>query len=302
MRIHTLKILGLGFVAAAGLSTFLIPASAQQQLVPIVMMPLKDIYVSTGGAGPMNSSNDGIIMGKTSVIVVDVKLTPESEKQVMADIAKLTPKPVKTAIITHSDNDHAYGLAALPKGIEVVAQQNARKEMEESLADPQGGAPKDYLPTHTVDKKESITIDGVRFQLLHVAPAHTSGDLIVYLPDKKIVFAGDLINSNLAFPLIHLEKHGSSEGWVAMAKAMLELDADTYVPGHGAIETKADVQSELAKVEDRRAQVKAMVDQGKSLDEIREAFGETNIKTGPGSPGSRLLTMTQVVYRELTGK
>lgn len=302
MRIDAVRTLGLVFAAAVGPFIFSFSASAQQQIVPIEMMPLKDIYLSTGGAGPMNSSNDGIVIGKTSVIVVDVKLTPESEKQVTADIAKVTPKPVKTAIITHSDNDHAYGLSALPKGIEIIAQQNAKKEMEESLSDPQGGAPKDYLPTHTVDKKESVTIDGVRFQLLHVAAAHTSGDLIVYLPDKKIVFAGDLINSNLAFPLIHLEKRGSSEGWVAMAKAMLELDADTYVPGHGSIQTKADVQNELKKVEDRRAQVKAMVEQGKSLDEIREAFGETNIKTGPGSPGSRLLTMTQVVYRELTGK
>ena len=92
-----------------------------------------------------------------------------------------------------------------------------------------------------------MKIDGVRFELLHWAPAHTSGDLIVYLPAEKIVFTGDIIATQLPDPLIHLEKNGSSEGWITTAKGIAGLDADQFVPGHGDVQTKADIQGRLTK-------------------------------------------------------
>jgi glyoxylase-like metal-dependent hydrolase (beta-lactamase superfamily II) len=61
--------------------------------------------------------------------------------------------------------------------------------------------------------KESLSIDGVTLELYHWSPAHTSGDLVVYLPIAKIVFTGDIIAVPLPDPLIHLAKNGSSEGW-----------------------------------------------------------------------------------------
>jgi glyoxylase-like metal-dependent hydrolase (beta-lactamase superfamily II) len=58
--------------------------------------------------------------------------------------------------------------------------------------------------------RENDTIDGVKMTLIHIAPAHTSGDLAVYLPDEKVVISGDLIGP--ADPLIHRNKNGESEG------------------------------------------------------------------------------------------
>ena len=72
---------------------------------------IKDnVYLAQGGAG----SNNGFILGKTSVVLVDTKSTVDSEKQVIAEIAKITPMTVKTVLITHSDGDHVDGLAAFP--------------------------------------------------------------------------------------------------------------------------------------------------------------------------------------------
>jgi cyclase len=76
-----------------------------------------DVYWAQGGVG----SNDGIIVGTTGVIVVDTKTTPDSEKEVIAEIAKITPKTVNTAIVTHSDGDHVNGLAAFPAGLSIIA-------------------------------------------------------------------------------------------------------------------------------------------------------------------------------------
>lgn len=152
------------------------------------------------------------------------------------DIAKITPQPVTTVILTHSDGDHVNGLASFPKGATIIAPENNKKEQEAALAaGGRGAPPADHLPTQVVTKnKESRKIDGVKVEVLHGAPAHTSGDLVVYLPDQKIVFTGDIITTQ-PDALIHLEKNGSSEGWNTTTKGIVALNADQFVPGHGDV-------------------------------------------------------------------
>ena len=119
------------------------------------------------------------------------------------------------------------------------------------------------------------TLDGVKVELFHWAPAHTSGDLVVYLPEQKIVFTGDIFATNRPDPRVHMEKNGSSAGIIATMKGVGALDADTICPGHGGVQTKAFVQDRAKKLEEKRKTIAAMVKQGKSLDEIKAAVGET---------------------------
>jgi hypothetical protein len=107
----------------------------------------------------------------------------------------------------------------------------------------------------------------------------------------------------MADPLIHLEKHGSSEGWITTAKGIAGLRSDQFVPGHGTIQTKADIEKRLASAEAKRAKIKELVAQGKSLDEIREAVGDPPPAQGRGGGrGPGFASYTQVVYEELTKK
>jgi cyclase len=284
----------LGLAVIIVVCAFASLTEAQQQPVPLSVKKLTDnVYWTQGGAG----GNTGIIIGKDGVIVVDAKTTPDSAKEVLAEIAKLTPKPVTTVIITHSDGDHVNGLAAFPTGLTIIAQENCKKEMEAS-ASSKNPAPQDHLPTKTVDKKETVTINGERIELLHVAPAHTSGDLQIYLPAEKIVFTGDIIATNQPYTLIHAEKNGSSEGWIQTVKGLVALNAQTYVPGHGDLQTKDDVQARLQRVEARREEIKKLVAQGKSLDEIKQAMGDQP----PPANGPQFPSFTVVVYNELTKK
>ncbi len=128
-----------------------------------------------------------------------------------------------------------------------------------------------------------MTVDGVKLELYHWAPAHTSGDLIVYSPENKIVSTGDIVVTNRADdnPNIHMDKNGSVEGWMANVKGMIGLNADTYVTGHGDILAKADLQRKLAAVTERRNKIAAMVKQGKSLEEIKAALPDAP------APGAR---------------
>jgi glyoxylase-like metal-dependent hydrolase (beta-lactamase superfamily II) len=266
--------------------------------------PKNTIYIASGSTG----SNNGIILGSDGVILIDTGITTGSESAELAELAKITTKPVTTAILSHSDADHVNGLAVLPMGITIIAQVNCKAEMEKAAAAPLQGPPsaapalKIPLPTKTVDTQEDITIGGERLHLFHVAPAHTSGDLVVYLPAEKIVFTGDIIADNNPFPIIHAEKNGSSQGWIQTVTALVALDADMFVPGHGTVHNKADIVKLLASVKDRRAQIQALVAQGKSLDDIKQQFGETTPAPAVGARGLHFPSFTEVVYKELTAK
>jgi glyoxylase-like metal-dependent hydrolase (beta-lactamase superfamily II) len=241
------------------------------------------------------------------VVVIDAKTSAAGGKELLDDIEKITPKPVTTVILTHSDGDHVNGLASFPTGIKIIAHENNKKEQEAAMAaGGRGAPPAGHLPTQVVvNNKEDETLDGVKFELLHWAPAHTSGDLIVYLPAEKIVFTGDIIATQLPDPLIHLEKNGSSAGWITTAKGIVALDADQFVPGHGNVQMKADVQKRLSDAETKRANIAKLVAEGKTLDEVKAAVDPPPAAPPAGGGGGRgggFASYSQVVYTELTKK
>ena len=291
----------LGFVTLVAAIVFLTPAAAQRPApAPFMVHQLKpNVYWVEGGGG-----NSGVIIGDKGVIVIDAKTTPAGGKELLEDIAKITPKPITTVILTHSDADHVNGLAAFPTGLTIIAHENNKKEQEAALAaGGRGAPPADHLPTQVITKKkETLKIDGVKLEVMHWAPAHTSGDLVIYLPTEKIVFTGDIIAAQRPDPLIHLEKHGSSEGWITTTKGIVALDADQFVPGHGDVQTKAQIEKRLTDTEAKRAKIKELVAQGKSLDEIRAAVGDPAPSPAAGARGPVFASFTEVVYKELTNK
>src|SRR5436853_6195100 len=145
------KRFGLVFAIALTAMSFGAVAKAQQQPPPLSVKELNGgVYWTQGGAG----GNTGIIVGKDGVIVIDAKTTPASAKDMLAEIAKITPKPVTTVILTHSDGDHVNGLAAFPAGLTIISQENCKKEMEAS-ASSRNPALQDKLPTKTVATNEN---------------------------------------------------------------------------------------------------------------------------------------------------
>jgi cyclase len=295
----SLKPLAVGLAATV---TLVALAAAQQPAQPLSVKLLKaDTFWTQGGSG----GNTGIIIGTTGVIVVDAKTTPDSAKEMLAEIAKLTPKPVTHVILTHSDGDHVNGLAAFPMGLTIIAHEGNKKEMDTALAaGGRGAPPADHMPTQVVtSNSQALTIDGVKVTLLHWAPAHTSGDLVVYLPDQKIVFTGDIISGALtADPNVHLEKNGTAAGWVTTAKGIGALDADQFVPGHGDLQTKANIQARVASVEDKEAKIAAMIKDGKSVADIKTALGVPPPPAAAAGGRGPAPTFIDVVYQELTKK
>lgn len=277
-------------------------AAANPSFGPLVVKSLKGgVYWTQGGTGG-NNCNTGFIVGDNGVIVVDAKLNPESAQAMLAEIAKITRKPVTHVILTHSDGDHTNGLPAFPKGITIIAQQNAEKEMEAAIKAGGRGAPApEYMPTRVVTKNnEALTINGVRLNLIHVAPAHTSGDLAVFLPDQKILFTGDVMATTRPEPLVHREKGGTSGGFIDFYRALIALDVDAIVTGHGELVAKSDLQKRMTEVQEKQAKISAMVGRGQSLEDIKAALGESASATAPpGGRGPVIASLTEIIYAEV---
>lgn len=291
--------LGLALSGSMARAVHAAPQQAAPQVptIPLAMQRLKgDVYWSKG------FSNNGFIIGKTGVIVFDTRTTLDQEREELAAFSKISNKPITHVVLSHSDGDHVNGLPAFPKGVTIVAQKTCKQEMEDAIAKKLPGAPSpDYLPTKLIDKDESLTIDGVRVRLLHFAPAHTGGDLILYLPDQKIVFTGDILISEIPEPFLHMEKSGSPAGWIETMKGMVALDADTFVAGHGDPVDKAEMRRRLAAAEERVAKVTPLVAQGKSLESIKQVLGEKPNDPLPGGRAPRP-SFTDYIYQELTKK
>jgi cyclase len=253
-----------------------------------------NIYIVKGGV-----ANTGFVVGKKEVAAIDAEMTADSAQKMIDEIKKVTSKPLTRIILTHSDGDHVNGLAGFPKGLEIIANAQAKNEMAEAFKAPNAQALQAYLPTRIFTDKMKVDLAGERIQLLHFGPAHTSGDAVVFFPARKLVFVGDLVFIERD-PLIHRQKGGTSTGLIKTLKALLALNADRYVPGHGSIAAKSDIEAEMKSLQEKQDKIRSLIKEGKSLDEIKTAFG---IPAAPAKPGGfSFPSIVEVMYLELSGK
>lgn len=201
-------------------------------------------------------SNAGFVITQDGVVIIDALGSPALAKRLLAEIRTITPKPVTHVILTHYHADHIYGLQvfkdagakiiANTAGREYLNSQTALLRLQASRADL---APWIDASTHLVPADEwisgpvDLTIGGVRFVLRHVGPAHTPEDLAIYLPDEKVLFAGDLVFRN-RIPFVGQANSGH---WIKSLDALLGFDAVVVVPGHGPASHEARADMELTR-------------------------------------------------------
>ena len=268
--------------------------SQRQTPPPISAEKIKgNIYQVKGGSG----ANTGFYVSDKEVVVIDAKMTEVAANEVLAEIRKVTANPVTRMILTHSDGDHVNGLLGFPAGLEIISHDNTREHLLKAFATDQQLA---HLPTITFSEKLTIHVGtakkGANIELIYFGPAHTNGDVVVFFPEEKVAFIGDLLFLGRD-PLIHRAKNGTSIGLVMVLKALLSLDADTYASGHNELTTRKEIQEFLQSVLDKQAKIQSMVNAGKSLDEVKKAF---NIETPAG--GSRWPSFVEVIFRDITDK
>jgi len=251
-----------------------------------------NVYEVTGGSG----ANTGFIIGEKGVIVVDAKMTADSAREMLTAVSKVSSLPLQAIILTHSDGDHVNGLIGWPKEIPVIAHENTFQEMKGTIKE---GPLLDYFPSITYKQELIIRSGKTAVHLLYFGPGHTSGDTVVYLPEEKVAFLGDLVFIGRE-PLIHRQKGGNSFGVVKILKQVLQLEATSFIHGHGEVIDRSGVEKAISELEARQAQVKTLLAQGKSLEEIKAAL---NVQEAPVAPGrTRRPSLVEIIYLELTEK
>jgi cyclase len=226
--------------------------------------------------GAWGEANAGLVVGEGASILIDTLWDQRLAREMLGAMQEhLGGAPIELVVNTHSDGDHWWGNAEARRAAEILTSQASLDAMREEAPPaaldrmrkltaltrripgalpgglgPMGGyvnemlGPFDFgnvktrLPDRAFSGRAVETVGGRAIELIEVGPAHTPGDLVVFVPDARVVFAADI----LFFCATPVMWHGPLENWQAALELLLGLEADTFVPGHGPVGGKQEIE------------------------------------------------------------
>lgn len=203
--------------------------------------------------GTWGWSNAGLVMGRDQSLLVDTLFDLTMTREMLDGLTDLTDaRPIRTVVNTHANGDHWFG-NELVHGAEFIASEPTAREMEtngpdliRSLLAQEGAvggfarhifAPfnfDDITPTgatRTFDRDLTLDVGGTEVQVLNLGPAHTAGDSVVFVPEERVLYSGDLLFIG-GTPIIWA---GPVSSWIDACDRMSALEPLLVVPGHGPV-------------------------------------------------------------------
>lgn len=193
-------------------------------------------------------SNAGVVITREGVVVVDALGSPPVARELVAAIRKITTAPIRRVIVTHYHADHIYGLQVLKDagaeiwahraGQEYLGSETARLRLEQSRVDI---APAVDAGTHLVpadrwlDGDTAFEMGGLKMRVIYAGPAHTPEDLMLYVEQDGVLYAGDLVFRGRV-PFVGT---ADSRSWLRSLERLITLGPKILVPGHGPASTTA---------------------------------------------------------------
>lgn len=246
----------------AGLLAFALHGAVLAQDTPVPEAVAPGVWMVQGQSALGSSanrnfiSNAGFVVTKDGVVVIDALGSPALAEELLAQIRRITPLPVRHVILTHYHADHIYGLQAFKAaGATVIAHRAAGEYLNSETAAQRLKASREELfpwidektrlvgADRWIDGPTTLVIGGVEFRLQPVGPSHTPEDLVVYLPSLRTLFAGDLVFRGRV-PFVGQADSGH---WIAALDTLLGYDIDVAIPGHGPASTSARADLELTR-------------------------------------------------------
>jgi cyclase len=252
-RSTAIRILGL-LLVIGGLWTALTqqPKAPPQPEALTVEKVADDLHIIVGSGG-----NVGVLTTSEGVILIDDKFE-RNVPQILEKVKSITSQPIKYLINTHQHGDHTGGNHLLMTSVEIFAHQNAKNNMMKQNMP--------GVPRIAFRDELTLTLGGKEVRARHFGAGHTNGDAGIYFPQQRVVHTGDLFVRGA--PFIDYDSGGASDPWMKTLDGIMSLDADTFIPGHGALSKKSDVADFKKKFETMRGRVRDLVTQGKKRDEI----------------------------------
>jgi cyclase len=193
-------------------------------------------YIQPDGGWCVN--NAGLIRSARHSVLIDTAATEYRSRLLARTVGSLLGAAQPTWLVnTHFHGDHSFGNSVFDRSV-VIAHANTRAEAERAglgmttlWSEVDWGDIEVRLPDLTLDSGAVLYADGIRVELIHPGPAHTAGDLLVWLPEQRVLFGGDVVMAGVA-PYCLM---GSVAGTIRALEAIADLDPVTVVPGHGPV-------------------------------------------------------------------
>ena len=208
---------------------------------------IEGVWSAIGATAPFTYANSGhnnnlsFIITSQGVLVVNAGANYLLAKALHDEIKKHTDQAVKYVVLENGQAHAALGTNYWQKqGATVIAHEDAAQEIKENAFSLLERVKRDFkekadgtivaLPDETFKDKKVIEMGGVRFELLHLGPTHSPGDIIVWLPEKSLVISGDMAFHQRMLPLF---EETDTAGWLETWEKFAALQAKYVIPGHG---------------------------------------------------------------------
>ncbi len=209
-------------------------------------------YTDTQNASPSNSfgANAGIIVGQEGVVVVDTLATAKEAREMINDVRKITKKPIRYVVNSHTHFDHCFGNSEFAKeGAIIISHENGKVSLMKwgekligivknmGMTDELLEGTKISYPSVTFNDRLQIDLGDIVVDLYYIAPNHSTDNIIVYIQKEKVLFTGDILFTNFHSYI------GSADldGWKKNLDYIIRLDVDKIIPGHGPLSNKKDI-------------------------------------------------------------
>lgn len=251
-----IRVCGITAALAAAWLTY----TQSQPEPPIGIQKLKDDVYLIGVTKGVGGGNVAVQVTGEGVILVD-DMFDRNHDEILAKLRSVTDKPIKYVINTHQHEDHAGGNAKmLAINAEVISHKNARANM--ALLKMPG------LAHVTFSDEMSVNLGGREARAHHFGRGHTGGDAVIEFPAEKVIHTGDLFLTFPPQPFIDYAQGGSALEWTKTLDAVLKLDFDIAIPGHGPVSDRAGILKFRNDFQAMRDRIQGMVRSGASKDEI----------------------------------
>lgn len=192
-------------------------------------------YVQPDGGWCLN--NAGLMVSDGESLLIDTVATEARARRLREHVLRVSGRPPRFVVNTHFHGDHTFGNFVFPEAT-VVGHERARQEAAAAGTHLTGlwpdvcwGELEIVVPAVTYRERMDLHVGTRQARLLHPGPAHTTGDTVVWLPDQRVLFAGDLVMGG-ATPFCPM---GSVSGSLKALAQLRALGAVTVVPGHGRV-------------------------------------------------------------------
>ncbi|MEP7344385.1 MAG: MBL fold metallo-hydrolase [Gemmatimonadaceae bacterium] len=274
--------------------------------VQVTAQKLSDrVYVLFGSGG-----NIGLSVGDDGAFIVDDQFAPLSEK-IKAAVARLSSKPIRFVVNTHWHGDHTGGNEKMGQaGAVIVAHENVRKRMSVEQALRRGGnttnvpaSPYAALPVITFTEDVTLHLNGDSIHVMHVPPAHTDGDALIFYQKANVIHMGDTFFA-ARYPFIDTSTGGTIDGIIGAADRALALvnDDTRIIPGHGPVVGRKELQQYRDVLTMIRGRILKLVVAGKALPDVVAAKPTAEFDATWGSGFINGESLIETIYNDLKAR